>query len=551
MTARPSLSREIAALLLVALAGAAQALALAWPFAAVPALHLDPGQPSGLLQLMALATGLWLVRAAATGRRALLRGWVLATAWLAATFWWLFVSMNTYGGLPAPLAAFAVWALAASLGLYYTVALTLWWRWRASPAWAQALALAALWTLAELMRATWFTGFPWGAIGYAHADTLSALAPWLGVYGMGAVAAAGAVLLASLPSRAWRGASVGLLLAGVAWWSGEGDRLRESGSDAGTLAATLLQGNIAQDQKFSQGGLPLALNWYGEQIRTGVARPRPTLVVAPETALPLLPQQQALDYWRPLWRAVADSRGAVLLGLPLGDFKAGYTNSVWGWTPEGATRALQAGAALPGHEDPPAAALASFHRYDKSHLVPFGEFIPWGFRWFTEMMNIPLGDFARGGLGQAPLVFNGQRLAPNICYEDLFGEELAAGFGDAATAPTVLVNVSNIAWFGDTVAIDQHLQISRLRAMELGRPMLRATNTGATAAIDHLGRVTHHLPRLTRGELHVEVRGREGLTPFAQWASRWGLLPVGLGAGLLLGLAWAGRRAPERRQRGR
>ena len=543
MTARPSLFREIPALLVVALAGAAQALALAWLFAPVPALRLLTDQPSGLLQLLALALGLWVVRAAPTGRRAVLRGWALATAWLAATFWWLFVSMNTYGGLPAPLAAFAVWALAAFLSLYYALALALWWRWRASPAWAQALALAGLWTLAELARATWFTGFPWGAIGYAHADTLAALAPWAGVYGMGVVAALAAALLATLPSRAWRGALLGLLVVVGLWWAAEGSRLRETGGDTGALAVRLLQGNIAQDEKFnSAGGLPQALAWYGGQIREAVARPEPTLVVAPETAIPQLPQQQPLDYWRPLWGAVAQGRGAALLGLPLGDFEAGYTNSVWGWTPDNAARALQATAGAAGHADPAPAALAAFHRYDKSHLVPFGEFIPWGFRWFTEMMNIPLGDFARGGLGQPPLAFGGQRLAPNICYEDLFGEELAVGFADAATAPTVLVNVSNIAWFGDTVAIAQHLQISRLRAMELGRPMLRATNTGATAVIDHTGRVTHTLPRLTRGALDAEVRGREGLTPFARWAARWGLWPLGLGATLLLAVAWAGRR---------
>jgi apolipoprotein N-acyltransferase len=141
-------------------------------------------------------------------------------------------------------------------------------------------------------------------------------------------------------------------------------------------------------------------------------------------------------------------------------------------------------------------------------------------------MHIPLGDFSRGALVQAPWHYAKQRIAPNICYEDLFGEELAAVFKDEAQAPTVLVNLSNIAWFGDTTAIDQHLQISRLRAMELGRPMLRATNTGATAAIDHLGTVTHQLPRLTMGRLEATVEGRNGLTPYAVWASAYGLWPA-------------------------
>jgi apolipoprotein N-acyltransferase len=152
--------------------------------------------------------------------------------------------------------------------------------------------------------------------------------------------------------------------------------------------------------------------------------------------------------------------------------------------------------------------------------------MPPGFVWFIRMMNIPLGDFRSGGWRQPSLVWQGQRLAPNVCYEDLFGEELAIRFRDAEQAPTALVNVSNIAWFGDTLAVDQHLNISRLRAMELGRPMLRATNTGATAIIDHMGRVTQQLPRFTRGSLTGTFDGRQGLTPYARWAANWGLWPL-------------------------
>jgi apolipoprotein N-acyltransferase len=158
------------------------------------------------------------------------------------------------------------------------------------------------------------------------------------------------------------------------------------------------------------------------------------------------------------------------------------------------------------------------------------------------MMRIPLGDFSRGALGQPSFDWQGQRLAPNICYEDLFGEELAVAFADVATAPTILVNVSNIAWFGNTVAIDQHLAISRMRALEFERPMIRATNTGATVIIDHTGRVTHELPRHTRGALVGEVEGRTGLTPYAQWVSRYGLWPFWGAAGALVLLAWLARR---------
>ena len=182
------------------------------------------------------------------------------------------------------------------------------------------------------------------------------------------------------------------------------------------------------------------------------------------------------------------------------------------------------------------------YEYAKHHLVPFGEFIPPLFRWFTEMMHIPLGDFNRGAVVQPPMVVAGQRLAPNICYEDLFGEELGARFIDPAQAPTIFVNISNIGWFGDSLAIDQHLGISRMRSLEFERPMLRATNTGATAIIDHQGRVVQALPRLTRDVLVGEVEGRGlnaasgwRITPYAWWVARMGLWPL-WGLGLL---AWA------------
>jgi apolipoprotein N-acyltransferase len=251
------------------------------------------------------------------------------------------------------------------------------------------------------------------------------------------------------------------------------------------------------------------------------------LVVAPETALPLLPQQMPSGYWAALQQRFASGAQTALIGVPLGNRSAGYTNAVIGLQPGSGT----------------------VYEYAKHHLVPFGEFIPPLFRWFTEMMDIPLGDFNRGAVGQPSMAVAGQRLAPNICYEDLFGEELGARFADPRQAPTIFVNVSNIGWFGDSLAIDQHLSISRMRTLEFERPMIRATNTGATAIIDHHGRVTQALPRLTRGVLVAEVEGRGvdaasgwHITPFAWWVSRFGLWPLWAlgGFGLLVG--WLARR---------
>ena len=437
-----------------------------------------------------------------SARHAFALGQGFATVALSATFWWLFVAMHTYGGLPAVLAVLAVVALAAALGLYYALACALWWRLAQKNPRQAALAFAALWTVAELARGTWLTGFGWGAGGYAHVQgPLAFYIPWLGVYGVGALAAwAGMALAQGKNGPRWQWAALAVLvLVSVAMPQGP-ERFSRS---HGALTVTVLQGNIAQNEKFeARTGIVQSLEWYRQTLLNAKTQ----LVVAPETAIPVLPQQLPAQYWNDLRAHFQRNGQAALVGIPLGDNRLGYTNSVVGFLPE-SPKVL---------------------RYDKHHLVPFGEFIPPLFRWFTDLMHIPLGDFNRGAVAQAPFAFANQRLAPHICYEDLFGEELAQRFTEPTASPTVFVNLSNIGWFGNTVAIDQHLNIARMRAMEFERPFVRATNTGATVLIDHHGQVTHAAPRLTQAILVGEVNGREGLTPYAWWASRFGLWPLWL-----------------------
>jgi len=188
--------------------------------------------------------------------------------------------------------------------------------------------------------------------------------------------------------------------------------------------------------------------------------------------------------------------------------------------------------------------VAGVYRYDKHHLVPFGEFIPFGFRWFVDMMHMPLGDFRRGGPAQAALDVRGVRVAPNVCYEDLFGEEIALSLRHQPQPANVLVNVTNLAWFGDTIALDQHLQISQMRALESGRPMLRATNTGATALVTADGTIAARLPHLTRDALTVQVQGMQGLTPYVRTGNS-----VALGAALLVLLGALGHALRNSRDR--
>jgi apolipoprotein N-acyltransferase len=483
------------------------------------------------LALVCLAALVWRLNHAGGSARAALLAWVYGCAWLCAGVWWLFISMHRYGGLPAWLAATAVFALAAALSLYLAIAGGLYARLRSGRALPDATLFAALWLLAELARAALFTGFPWVASGYALVDApLAVLAPWVGVYGLGALLALAAALTASLTvaltaafgaeraalrtRRQWAAATA---LVAALWLPGLAGPMALT-QPAGTLSVTLLQTNVAQDEKFAADRMPEALAWVAQAL----ADARGDLVVAPETAVPLLPGQLAElvpGYWEGLRQLFAGSKRAALVGVPLGDFESGYTNSVAGLS-----------------------AAAGEYRYDKNHLVPFGEFIPTGFRWFTELMNIPLGDFNRGVANPPSFDVGGQRVAPNICYEDLFGEELARRFIDPATAPTLLANVSNIGWFGRTIAIEQHLNISRMRSLEFQRAMLRATNTGATAIVDHRGVVAARLPSHTRAVLDGSAEGRSGITPFAWWSARWGLWPLLWTALAVVALAaWAAR----------
>ncbi len=495
MSASPRWSGALE-LSLVAALGAAQTLAFVhtgyWP---VP--------------LLAAALLAWRVGRATTGRAAWL-GYAYGTAWIAAGTWWLFISMHRYGDLPAWLAALAVFALASFVSLFLAGAMAFVARCRPAGPLASAAVFAAVWLLAELARGVVFTGFPWLASGYAQVDSpLGGFASWVGVYGVGAIGAGLAAAFGFSPlgrARAWLGPSLALLAAIVLGSvAGSVDFTKPTG----TVTLSLLQGNVPQDEKF-EGRFAIAAL---EQTRQQIDGAHGDLVIGPETVIPMLPSQLDPAWWQGVLARFRQPGRFAILGLPLGDEDTGYTNSAAGIS--------AASQALPG----------GFYRYDKHHLVPFGEFIPTGFHWFTRLMNIPLGDFNRGPVTAPSFDVMGERVAPNICYEDLFGEELAARFVPEATAPTILVNISNIGWFGETIAVAQHLQISRMRTLELQRPMVRATNTGATAVINHLGVVTASLPPFQRGVLETSVQGRIGTTPFAWWAARvdlWPLLVIGL-----------------------
>lgn len=469
------------------------------------------------LQIVALALLFSPLLSDASPGRAGLAGWLFGMASIAAGTHWLYVSMHDYGGLPAPLAVAAVLLLAASLGLLYGVALYIASRLaqqHSSTGVSALLIFPACWMLADWARGWIFTGFPWLVTGYAHTKgPLSGFAAVLGVYGIGWLAAlmAGAVALLMNPQRQRYLVPVvlvlvlvplaGMMLASVSWTQPTGQ----------PLTVRLLQGNVAQDMKFSEQQLDASLTMYREMI---VETPA-DLIVTPETAVPVLPDNLPAGYLDQLAEFTRTSGSHLLVGMPWTTAPGIYLNSVLGMRQ--------------GH--------ASAYRYDKHHLVPFGEFIPPGARWFVDLMTIPLGDFGRGDLVQPAFQVKDQWVLPNICYEDLFGEEIAAQLAAAADrgapVPSLLLNVSNIAWFGNTIALPQHLQISQMRSLETGRPMLRATNTGMTAIIDERGRVAAQLPAYNRGSLSVTAQGTRGSTPYIRLGNA---LPVGLALMVLLAL---------------
>jgi apolipoprotein N-acyltransferase len=295
--------------------------------------------------------------------------------------------------------------------------------------------------------------------------------------------------------------------------------VRETNTTGPALSVNLLQANISQDTKFRTARLP-ALQWY----QTALFESASELTVMPETALPYFKHELPDGYWQTLAKQTKEDKKFAIVGIPTQDSTKGYGNSAIG---------------LGGPQET---------QYDKHHLVPFVEFTPEILRWFTRMMSIDFGDFNRGAVDQPPFVWKEHKMAVTICYEDLFGEELAVRFNDPFNAPTLFVNLSNIAWFGDTTVVKQHLDIARMRSLEFKRPTVRATNTGGTAIIDAQGRLQQQLEPFTRGQLSGVVHSPyQDITFFAQWAGRWGLKPMWLlCGGLMVFAVWRGRSRAEK-----
>jgi len=441
--------------------------------------------PLFYVPIAALALLVWLWLGTERPREAAALGFAYGAGLFLAGVSWVYVSLHDFGMMPAPLAALATVLFCGYLALFPAAVGYAQARIGGKPGPRALLLIPGLWTLAEWVRAWLLTGFPWLTLGYSQLDApLAGFAPVLGVFGMSlatAVASGAVALLAS--GAAPRGVGIGALLA-IAVAGGWLQRLTWTQPVGEPVTVSLLQGNIPQSLKFVPGRYESTLATYATLAEASEAK----LVVMPETAIPRFLELVSPDYIERLRAAAAARQGDILIGAPLREAPDRYYNAV-----------VSVG-------------TAPRQTYAKSHLVPFGEFIPPGFGWVPAVLQIPLSDFSRGGPDQRPLAVAGQRVAMNVCYEDAFGEEIIRQLPEA----TLLANVSNVAWFGDSLAPAQHLRIARTRSLETGRVMLRATNSGVTAIIDARGEVVARLPSFTEGRLDGRVQGHAGATPYVQ-----------------------------------
>ena len=430
---------------------------------------------------------------------------------------WLHVSMYEFGGMNLAAAVAATAVVVAYLALFPACVGFLSRRCDRGGGMPHMLCVVpSLWTLGEWVRSWLFSGFPWLNLGYSQTDTLlGGFAVTGGVFALSAVLAimAGALVIVCTGGRHQRilAIVITVLIAAAAWAAGKPEWTRSTGV---VLKATLIQGAIPQQLKWRDEQRLISLQVYRE-----LTEPHwnSDIIVWPETAIPAF-KHQVQDYLDDIARRASANGADLYVGLPYLDAgRGGYFNSVF----------------LLNHEE---------SAYHKRHLVPFGEYLPLGstLRGAFNFLQIPMSDFSAGDQPKPVIAGDNAIAGISICYEDTFGEEVIQALPESQ----ILINVSNDAWFGDSAAPHQHLQMARMRALETGRYLLRATNTGISAVIDDRGVILARSPQFAPSALGSAVELREGLTPYA----RFGNMPIVIVAflGVLLPSRFRARKSPDR-----
>ncbi len=450
---------------------------------------------------------LFLLWRGTTPGRAAWRGFLFGIGMFGLGVSWVYVSMHRFGNMPMPLAGLATVLFVAGMSLYPAV--YGWLQARFFPeraTWHRVLVLPLLWVLFEWTRGWFLTGFPWLNLGYSQvSSSLSGYAAWVGVYGVSFITALSAGVLAEgvhTSGKFFRcGVPILILLWAGGWLAGKVDWVQPVN---GPVRVTLVQGNVPLEQKWRPEYRQVIMERY---MTMSSQAPPSDLIVWPEGSIPAYVDDIDSGYLETLRRTSRATKTDFLLGVHERDGKKlHYYNSVIGIGSQ------------PGS-------------YRKQHLVPFGEYPPWPalFGWLMRYWQIPMSDLSSGAADQPLLSAAGQKIALSICYEDAFGEEVIRALPTA----TLLVNVSEDAWFGRSLAPHQRVQMARMRALETGRPLLRAANTGPSVIIDSKGAVVARSPVFQQYLLSATVQPSQGATPYVRFGNMPVLLLLALGLTIL------------------
>ncbi len=425
----------------------------------------------------------------ATPKQALWIGWLFGLGYFGIGVHWVYFSLHLFGAAIAPLAALLTLVFVLVMTVFPSLTAYCWVRARQpSNPMANAFLFAALWVLSELIRGKLMDGFPWILVGYSQTSgPLGHLAPVVGVYGLSflivLIAATGVAFITSA-TRVRIRAFVVIVLPVIFSVATKNVQFSEETGDA--LNVRMVQANIKQEMKFSQGRLQAALTDYTSMTQQPGLE-NIDVVVWPETAIPTF-FSNVENIMNPFVASMDELGIDVLSG---------------GFQRDG-DKIYNAVKQLGGEQAV----------YQKRHLVPFGEYMPLRFLldFAAKFIVIPMSDLTAGSGPHVPMSIQGVNIGISICYEDVYGEEMRALLPDS----NLLVNVSNDAWFGNSAAPHQHEQKARMRALEFARPLIRVTNTGVSSAIDYRGRVIGRIFHNTAGIMDVQVQPRSGLTPYAR-----------------------------------
>jgi apolipoprotein N-acyltransferase len=456
--------------------------------------------PVPIIALMAL---FYLCLKTDTLRGAWILGFSYGLGLYGVGIYWIYISLHTFGGMPWWFAGFCTFCLCAFMALF--PALVTYWCKRLG---FFILSAPVLWGVSDWVRSWIFTGFPWLTLGYSQVphSPLAGYLPIIGVYGVSVLTALIAAILAywiANPQQTARLKRQTIACVTMLLTAGLGLKAVEWAKPvAKPISVALLQGNISQEIKWSPDVAQSTIAMYWNMVKNTKA----DLIVLPETALPVIASELDPAIKTKLTQHARAQGGNIVIGLVQHGVQYSTQN-----TEANDSTLTYYNSAISFGSDPT-------QTYSKNHLVPFGEFIPLKFAlgWiYRDWLNMPLSDLSRGGTQQKPMQLGTQKIAVNICYEDVFGEEIIRQL----PAATMLVNISNDAWYGQSFAADQHMQFSQARAIETGRMALRATNTGATALIDQHGIVLAHAPHDEKNILLANAQGYQGTTPYVRWGN--------------------------------